>query len=170
MKRAPRRRVASSQLSALVVLALGTWAHPALSATDADTRCDRAMDAAPISAAADSKLTIQVIDHGTNAADAISLEEATTDLSPDSTDRLAPPRVATSLRRIIDEARLRQPQFSEQVWPDTMSAPLAVEKTETVEEPTTMINTDQTDGTAELPEFSADEFLRYRQQMFRKDI
>jgi hypothetical protein len=33
-----------------------------------------------------------------------------------------------------------------------------------------MINTDQSDSAAELPEFSADEFLRYRQQMFRKDI
>ena len=169
-RRAPRRRVASSQLSAIFVLVLGAWVHPALSATAVNTRCDQAIDSPPMPAAADSKLTMQVVDHGTTAAEDISLDETSTDLSPNLIEALTRSRVERILRRISDEAKLRQPPLSEPARPDTMSGPLAVEKSEAVEEPAAMINTEQSDSAAELPEFPADEFLRYRQQMFRKDI
>jgi hypothetical protein len=153
------------------VLVLGAWVHPALSATAVNTRCDQSIDSAPISADADHKLAMRVIDHGSTAAEDISLDETSTDLSPNLIEALARSRVETILRRISDEAKLRQPQLSEPAHPETISGPLAVEKSEAVEEPAAMINTDQSDSSAvELPEFSADEFLRYRQQMFRKDI
>ena len=51
-----------------------------------------------------------------------------------------------------------------------MRGSLAIDKTKVVEEPAAVNNTDQTDGADELPEFSGDEVLRYRQQMYRKDI
>lgn len=169
-RRAPRRKVAPSQLSAIVVLALGAWMHPALSATGANTRCDQSMDGPPMSAAADSKLAIQVIDHGTGAAEEISLEETATDLPPESSHRLAGPRVDTMLRRVIDDAQLRQPQLSEPAQSDSISGPSEVENAEAANEPAAMISTEQPDDTAGLTEFSAEEFLRYRKQMFRKDI
>ena len=152
------------------MLVLGAWVNPALSATGANTRCDQSIDSPPTPAAADSKLSIRVIDHGSTAADDISLEETSTDLSPNLIEALARSRADTILRRISDEAKLRQPRLSEPASADTMSGPLAVEKSEAVEEPAAMINTDQSDSAAEHPEFTADEFLRYRQQMFRKDI
>jgi hypothetical protein len=74
------------------------------------------------------------------------------------------------LRRIFDEARLRHPQLADPEQPNDMSAPIAVDTSEASEEPAAIISTDQTDGATELPGFSADELLRYRQQMFRKDI
>lgn len=162
--------MAPSKLSALVVLALGAWVHPALSATGANTRCDQSMDEPPMSAAADSKLAMQVIDHGTGTAEDISLEGTATDLLPESSHRQAGPRVDTMLRRIIDDTQLRQSQLSEPSQPDSMNGPLAVEKAEATDEPAAMISTERPDDAAGLPEFSAEEFLRYRQQMFRKDI
>lgn len=169
-RRAPRRKVAPGQLSAIVVLVLGAWMHPALSATGANTRCDQSMDEPPMSAAADSKLAIQVLDHGAAAAEDISREETAIDLPAESSHRLAGPRVDTMLRRVIDDVQLRQPQLSEPAEPESMSGPSEVEQAEAANEPAAMITTEQPDDTAALTEFSAEEFLRYRQQMFRKDI
>ena len=172
-KQAPRRKVAPTHLSTILVLALGAWVHPALSATGVDASCDESIDTPPMSAASDGRLAIQVIDHGRNTAvpnEEISLDEASADVGPESSDRRTGPRVDVMLRRIFDEARLRRPQLTEPEQPDDMSGPLAVDKSETGEEPAAVISTNQTDGAAELPGFSADELLRYRQQMFRKDI
>ena len=170
---APRRKVAPSHLSAIFVLALGAWVHPALSATGADARCDQSLDAPQISAAADTGLTIRVIDHGANtavAADDISLEETPVDFAPESSERSTEPRIDVMLRRIYDESQSRQRQLTEAELPDDIGGTLAVDKSDAVEEPAAVISTDQADHTTELPGFSADELLRYRQQMLRKDI
>jgi hypothetical protein len=172
-EQAPRRKVAPTHLSTILVLALGAWVHPALSATGVDASCDESIDTPPMSAATDNKLAIRVIDHGRNTAvsnEEISLDETSADVAPESSDRRTGPRVDVMLRRIFDEARLRHPQLADPEQPDDMSAPIAVDTSEASEEPAAVISTDQTDGATELPGFSADELLRYRQQMFRKDI
>ena len=170
IERAPRRKVAPSQLGAIFVLVLGAWVHPAFSATGAGARCDQSMDALPMSATDESKLAIQVIDHGTSTAVAAgdeSLDAEAGELAPASSGRPTPPRVDSMLRRIFDEAQLRQLQLA---GPEPADEPLAVDGTEAGDEPAAVLDTVQTDGGAELPGYSADEMLRYRRQMFRKDI
>ena len=172
-KQAPQRNVAPLHLSAIVVLALGAWVHPALSATGADARCDQRIDALPMSTPGDGKLAIRVLDHGTNAALAgndIPLEAAVTGPSVESPDRPSEPRIDVMLRRLSDDTRLPQSGLSEPDEVEVVAAPLAVGKTKAIEKPATELDTNQTDVAAELPGFSADELLRYRQQMFRKDI
>lgn len=170
-KQAPRPRVAPSQLSAIIVLTLCAWVHPALSATGADarcdhSRCDHSIDTLPMSAATDSKLAMRVIDHGNSAAlegNDIPLEAAVTGPALESPDRPGEPQVDIMLRPISDDAQLPQSRLSEPDEVEVVGAPLAVGRTKA-------IDTSQTDVAAELPGFSADELLRYRQQMFRKDI
>lgn len=165
-KQAPRPRVAPSQLSAIIVLTLCAWVHPALSATGADARCDHSIDTLPMSAATDSKLAMRVIDHGDSAAlegNDIPLEAAVTGPALESPDRPGEPQVDIMLRPISDDAQLPQSRLSEPDEVEVVGAPLAVGRTKA-------IDTSQTDVAAELPGFSADELLRYRQQMFRKDI
>lgn len=172
-KQAPPRNVAPNHVSAIFVLAVGAWANPALSATGADARCDQSIDAPPAAAIADTELTIQLIDHGTNTNDAhdeISPAETSVDLAPGSSLRSAEPRIDVMLRRIADEAQMRQPQMTGREQPDDPSGPLTVEKTDAVEDPAAAINTGQSDGASELSGLSEDEFLRYRRQMLRKDI
>jgi hypothetical protein len=173
-QQAPRRKVAASHLGAIVVLALGAWVHPALSATGADTRCDQSMDVPPMSAAGGNKLTMQVVDHGMNTAagaDEISLDSALDDLAPAASEPPSGPRVDMMLRRIFDEAQLRQPQLMESAPADNPRAlPLAVDKADSGEEPAAVLDSEQLDVGPELPGYSDDELLRYRQQMFRKDI
>jgi hypothetical protein len=74
------------------------------------------------------------------------------------------------LQQIFGEARTLQPPLSETGLVDDRGTPLAIDKAEAMEEPTAVLETDQADVAAELPGFSADELLRYRQKMFRKDI
>jgi hypothetical protein len=74
------------------------------------------------------------------------------------------------LRRIFDEARAREPQLQQPREDNDFNAPLAVEKTETLEDPPRVLEPDPADATAELPGFGADELLHYRQQMYRTDI
>ncbi len=163
----PRRKAASSLLSAAVAFVLGAWAFPCLAATDTEARCDQSLDTPPISPAEDRRLAIQVINHGTaTAAEALSGEE--TDAEP--TDESTGPRVEIMLRRIFDEAQARRPNLPEPGIKEDRSAPLAIDKTDGVEEPATALEAEPADSAAELPGLSADELLRYRQQMFRTDI
>jgi hypothetical protein len=165
--------VASSYLSAILLLALGAWVHPALSATGAGARCDQSVDTPPISADADSKLAIQVIDHGTSTSVAdpeISVDDAFSDPVPQSSSLQTERAADDMLRQIFGEARTLEPSLSETGLIEDLGAPLAVDKAEAMEEPTAVLETDQADVAAELPGFSEDELLRYRQKMYRKDI
>lgn len=166
-KQAPRRTVASSLLSAAIVLALGAWAQTSLAATGSDARCDQSMDTPPMSPAEGDSLSIQVMDHGTaTAVDELAAEETEADPAGGSKG----PRVEIMLRRIFDEARARQPDLSEPEIAEDRSAPFAVDKTDSKEEPAAALEAEPADSAAELPSFSADELLRYREQMFRTDI
>ena len=172
-RQAPQRRVAPFHLSALLVLALGAWVHPAFSATGADARCDQQMDNPPMSASDDGKLAIRVLDHGTStaaASDALSLERSVTVPALESSGRPGGAEVDVFLRRDVNEAKLQQSPLSGPDEADDVDAPLAVGKTEVIEEPAAALDTDQADASTRLPGFSADELLRYREQMFRKDI
>lgn len=172
-RRAPRRRVASSYLSAVLLLVLGAWVHPALSATGAGARCDHPVDAPPMSADADNKLAIQVIDHGTSTSVAdreVAVDDAFSDPVPQSPSLHTERAADDMLQQIFGEARTLQPPLSETGLVDDRGTPLAIDKAEAMEEPTAVLETDQADVAAELPGFSADELLRYRQKMFRKDI
>ena len=172
-ERAPRRRVAPSLLSALSVLVLGTWGHPALSATASDARCDQPIDTPSLSIADDRRIPLKVIDHPaarTTAADDISLDDTVDEGSAETAAAPTGPRVDIMLRRIFDEARARQPNLAEPEQTGDLSAPLVVDKSENVEEQAAGLESDPVDSLAELPGFSADELHRYRQQMYRTDI
>lgn len=174
-KQAPRRNVAVRQLGTIAVLALGAWVHPAFSATGAHTRCDQPIDAPQMSATvSETKLAIQVIDHGANtamAADDISLDAEISDPALASPAQPAGPRVDIMLRPMYGEERLPQSKLAEtEPTDDPQAPPLVVDKTETIEEPAALLDNDEVENAAELPGYSEDELLRYRQQMFRKDI
>lgn len=157
----------------MAVLALAAWVHPAFSATGSDARCDQSLDAPAMSISDDGKLALRIIGHGTAtaaAADDLVLEAAEADPSADTASYPAGPRVDVMLRRIFDEARARQPSLSEPEETGDLSAPLAVDKTENVDDTAAVLETDPADSPAELPGFSPDELSRYRQQMYRTDI
>ena len=157
----------------MTVLALAAWVHPASSATGTDARCDQSMDAPTMSISDDGNLALRVIDHGTNtaaAADDLVPDEAATDPGTDTAGYPSGPRVDVMLRRVFDEARARQPSLSEPEETGDFSVPLAVDKTENVDDTAAVLETDPADSTAELPDFSPDELSRYRQQMYRTDI
>lgn len=157
----------------MTVLALAAWVHPAFSATGTDARCDQSMDAPAMSVSDDGKLALRVIGHGTNtaaAADDLVLDEPAAGPATDTASYPAGPRVDVILRRIFDEARARQPGLSEPEETGDLGAPLAVDKTENVDDTAAVLEADPVDSVAELPGFSADELSRYRQQMYRTDI
>ena len=74
------------------------------------------------------------------------------------------------LRRIFDETRARQAGLPEPEILEDRSAPLAVDQADGIEESAAVLEAAPADSTTELPGISADELLRYRQQMFRTDI
>lgn len=172
-KQTPRFRVAPRLLSTVAVLTLGAWAQPAISATGTDARCDQPLDAPSMSIADNYTLPLQVVEHGaasTAAAEDIDLEDTAADPATKTATRPTGPRVDIMLRRIFDEARARQPSLAEQQHNGDLSAPLAVDNSENVDESAASLESDPVDSPAELPGFSADELHRYRQQMYRTDI
>ena len=172
-RQAPRRGTASSRLCAAALLVLGAWVHPALSATGSDASCDQPLVGPPMSIEDNRRLPLEVIDHGPNvtaAAGDVSLEDTLNEPGTEMAPGPAGPRVDIILRRIFDEARARQPDLSEPEQPGDLSAPLAVDKSENLEESSAGLETDTIDSGAELPGFTADELHRYRQQMYRTDI
>jgi len=172
-RQAPRRKVAPRLLCTVSVLALAAWVHPASSATGTDARCDQSMDAPTMSMSDDGKLALSVIGHGTSTAaeaDDLQLEDAAADPATDIASYPANPRADAMLRRIFDEARVPQPSPSKPNETGNLSAPLAVDKTEKVDDTAAVLEFDPADSTAELPGFSPDELSRYRQQMYRTDI
>ena len=119
------------------------------------------------------KLPLRVIDHGaagTAAADGVSLDDTLADPGTETGSRPTGPRVDIILRKVFDEARARQPEMSEPERSVDFSAPLAVDKSENIEETAPGLESDPVDSAAELPGFSADDLHRYRQQMYRTDI
>ena len=128
-----------------------------------------------MSPSADRKLTISIINHGAARAAATTPVPLDDDSGTDAEatgDTAVPagPHVETMLRRIFDDAQARQPTLAEPEGDDDFSAPFAVDKSETGDEPAGVLETDPVEGTTELPGFGADELLRYRQQMYRTDI
>ena len=157
----------------MTVLALAAWTHPAFSATGTDAHSDQPMDAPTMSISDDGQLALRNIGHGTPraaAGDELVLEAAGADPATDTASYPGHPRVDVMLRRIFDEARARQPSLSEPEETGDLSAPLAVDKTENVDDAAAVLETDPADSSAELPGFSPDELSRYRQQMYRTDI
>ena len=157
----------------MAVLALAAWVHPAFSATGTDARCDQSLDAPAMSMSDDGKLALSIIGHGTSTpaeADVRVLEEAAADPATDTASYPANPRADVMLRRIFDEARVPRPSPSEPQKTGKLSAPLAVDKTEKVDDAVAVLEFDPADSTAEFPGFSPDELSRYRQQMYRTDI
>ena len=175
-RQAPRSKVAPSLLSTIAVLAICTFVHPSLAATGSDASCDQPLDAPPMSPAADRKLAIGVINHDSASAAATSRvpldadKDAKADTPRASASDRAGPRVEMMLRRIFDDAQARQPTLSEPEQDDDFSAPLAVDKSDNIEEQASKLEADPAEGTAQLPRFGADELLHYRQQMYRRDI
>jgi len=156
----------------MTVLALAAWVHPASAATGTDARSDQPLDTPTMSISDDGKLALGIIGHGTPAAAAADdpLEAADAEPATDATSYPGGPRVDVMLRRIFDEARARQPGLPEPEETGHLSAPLAVDKTENVDDSAAVLETGPADSPAELPGFSPDELSRYREQMYRTDI
>lgn len=164
--------MAKRLLSAAAVLALCAWMYPSLAATGTDSRSERPLDAPPMSLPADRELPMPAIDHAASSVipDATPRDDSAAEAAASSPRPPTGPRVDIMLRRIFDEAQARQPRLLEPQANDDFTAPLAVDKSETLEDPHGVLDSDPADAAAELPGFGADEFLRYRQQMYRTDI
>lgn len=171
-RQAPRRNVAPSLASALIALVLGAWISPLPAATGTDAMCDQSLDATPMSLADDGKLTIQVVDHGAAAAsDDISLDGTLSDSVPSAAGGSKGPRAKIMLQLILDEADARQQRLPEPEQAGDLSSPLVVDKTKNGKDEAKALEANPTVAApAQRPDFSSDEFLRYRQQMFRTDI
>ena len=122
---------------------------------------------------ADRQLPMPSIDHAAASRvtpDALPLDDPATEAATDAARPPTGPRVDIMLRRIFDEAQARQPRLQPPQENDEFNAPLAVDKSDTAEDPPGGLQADPADAVAELPGFGADELLRYRQQMYRTDI
>ena len=171
IQQAPRGKVAQRLLSAAVALVLCAWTYPSLAATSTDSRSERPLDAPPMSLPAERKLPMPAIDHASGVTPvALPSDETASETAADAAAPQTGPRVDIMLRRIFDEAQARQPRLQPPRENDDFTAPLAVDKSETLEDPPGVLEADPADAAAELPGFGADELLRYRQQMYRTDI
>jgi hypothetical protein len=173
IQQAPRGKVAQRLLSAATGLVLCAWMFPSLAATGTDSRSDQPLDAPPMSLPADRKLPMPAIDHAAASGvtpDTPPRDDSAAEAASDTARAPTGPRVDIMLRRIFDEAQARQPRLQPPRENDDFTAPLAVDKSETLEDPPDLLEADPADAAAELPGFGADELLRYRQQMYRTDI
>ena len=116
------------------------------------------------------KLTIDVVNHGpTDEIDVAptideSYEEESATGRPSS-------RVEYLLRKIFDEPQLRTIDAEELQESDEITAPLAVDKTEAVDESASDSNSEEiSPNAAGLPGVSEDDLARFKQQMYRTDI
>ena len=168
---APRGKVAQRLLSATPALVLSAWLYPALAATGTDARSDQPTDADPISLSADREPPIQAVGRGAVETESASLADAAAETNAQNTaERPQGPRVEIMLRRIFDEAQARQPKLQQLQADDEFNAPLAVDKSETQDDPSVSLEADPAEAAAQFPGFGDDELLRYRQQMYRTDI
>ena len=173
IQQAPRGKVAQRLLIATAALVLCAWIDPVLAATGTDSRSHPPLDAPPLSLPADRNLPMPGIDQ--DAASGVTPDATPRDDSAAEADADVPrppsgPRVDVTLRRIFDEAQARQPRLRPPSENDDFTAPLAADKSDTLEDPPGVLEANPADAAAELPGFGADEFLRYRQQMYRTDI
>lgn len=172
-RQAPRGKVTQRLLSAVAALVLGAWMLPSLAATGTDTRSEPSMDASPMSLSAARELPLRIIEPGAeSAADPESLppDDTAAETPVDAAEPPGGPRVDIMLRRIFDEARAREPRLQQPREDEGFNAPLAVDKTETLEDPPGVLEAGPAEAAAEFPGFGADDLLRYRQQMYRTDI
>ena len=173
IRQAPRGKVTQRLLIAATALVLGAWVFPSLAATGTDTRSDPPMDARPMSLSTDRELPVGVIDRGAASAvdsEPLSLGDTAAETALDAVEPPTVPRAEILLRRIIDEARAREPRPQQPRDDDDFNPPLAVDKSDTLEDPPGVLETDPAEAAAGFPGFGADDLLRYRRQMYRTDI
>ena len=169
-RHAPESTYARSALSFLALLVLAAWASPALASAGPETLCDQAVNVADMPVPSSDKLTIDVVNHGpTDDIDAApSIDDSYEESS--ATGRTKS-RVEVLLRKIFDEPQLRTIDAGEIQESDQVTAPLAVDKTEAVDETTSDTNSeDSTSNAAGLPGVSEDDLARFKRQMYRTDI
>ena len=151
--------------ASLALLSLAAWSGSAVAATGAETRCDQSVRSADMPDTRASGLKIEVVDHGPARSSGVIEED------PSDADDAAGPKVEVLLRRIFDEPQLRPVDAEESEDIDGVTAPLAVDQVETVEEAAKKANSDEaTKTSADLPGVSADDLLRFKRQMYRTDI
>lgn len=173
IRQAPRGKVTQRPLSAATALVLGVWMLPSLAATGTDSRSDPSMDAAPMSLSTGSELPIGIIERDAGSAanpEHLALDDSAAETPLDASEPPPGARVETILRRIFDEARSREHTLQPAPEGDNFNAPLAADKTKSPEDPPSVLKADPAEASAALPGFGADEWLRYRQQMYRTDI
>lgn len=164
-----------SHLRLAAMVALCAWIVPGLAATGVGMSCEQSVNSSPLPQDRPGQLMADVVDHGA-AADMLRDDvTAETPAADDRTAERAPadsgPRVDVMLRSIFDEPQLRAPEIAQPQQSDPLAPPLAVDKSETVDDATTGVEPVQDNGTATpLPGVSGEELLRYRQRMFRTDI
>jgi len=163
-----------SRLRLAALIALCAWFVPGLAATGVDMSCERSANSSPLPQDRPDQLMADVVDHRTagdvplgDVADGASADERPTARASDDSG----PRVDVMLRRIFDEPQLRAPEAARPQQSDLPAPPLAVDKSETVDDGATGVEPVQdNDAATPLPGVSGDELMRYRQRMFRTDI
>ena len=143
--------------SSLALLLLLAWSSSAIGATAMETRCDQSVRAKDMPDTRPASLSIEVAEHRTPEI-------------PIDTDELGPD-MEILLRRAFDSPTLRPVNRSESEDVDEMAAPLAVDQGDTVEEAASKAESEDARKTsAGLPGVSQDDLLRFKRQMYRKDI
>lgn len=153
--------------SSLALLLLLAWSGAAIGATAVETRCDQSVRASDMPETRPTSFSIDVVDHGPvrpsrQIGGPPKIEIDTEELGES---------VEIVLRRIFDEPRLRPVDTSNADNLDDIAAPMAVDQGETVEESASESESDDARKTsARLPGVSEDELMRFKRQMYRKDI
>lgn len=172
-RKAPTLAAVISGFGAPLFVVLAAITSPALAATGADTRCDQAVESPALPDATAGTLSIEVVEHtasGRVTPGQLSVDGSTDDGGAGLEPNPGPPRVEVLLRRIFDETRLREPGQAEPE-PDARMAPLAIDKSEPAEVPVSE-SPDADDDPAEPgdPDWSQDDLIRFKRQMYRTDI
>jgi len=157
------------------LIALCAWIVPGLAATGVDMSCERSANSSPLPQERPDQLMADVVDHGAGVdvplGDVADAATADADRPAARASDDSGPRVDVMLRRIFDEPQLRAPEAAGPQQSDVLAPPLAVDKSDTVDDGSTGVEPVQDNDTATpLPGVSGDELMRYRQRMFRTDI
>ena len=105
---APSISGVSKGIGTLILLALGAFSSPAISATSADTRCDQSADAPPLPDATPESLTIEMVEHSSSSSVApgqLAVDGSANDGGSGLDSDAGPPPVETMIRRILEETQ-----------------------------------------------------------------
>ena len=170
-RHAPESIYARSALTWLALIGLAAWTSPALASAGAKTLCDQSVQAVDMPDAGPDRLSIDVVNHAPADVDVDIDPAIDSSLEEDAATGRPKSRVELLLRKIFDEPQLRTIDAPVPEGIDEMTAPLAVDKADVVDETKSTTGGEESSETATgLPGVSEQDFARYKRQMYRTDI